>query len=50
MRLTARIVPIGLGLYGVSWEGEIKAFFHTVTAAGLFCIENYIPFEPWGVE
>jgi hypothetical protein len=45
--MRAKIIPSGNGLYGVVWKGEIKMYFDTVTAAGIFCIEHFIPFEPW---
>jgi len=45
--MRAKIIPVGLGLYGIVWQGEVKAYFHFVTAAQIFCIDNFIPFEPW---
>ena len=47
----AIIVPFGEWdghtMYAVTWAGEPKEFFKSVTEAQIYCISNSIPFEPW---
>ncbi len=45
--MKAKIIPVGSGLYGLIWQDEVKMYFPTVTDGQIFCIANFIPFEPW---